>query len=81
MPAPSVAARLDKKREKSEVKARIGAGRRRLAGLCEDESVAVFLVKIDAIDAAPEWSLLMLLEQRDDGRVAVFLRDGQRREW
>ena len=58
MPTRQVAARLDKKREKSEVKARIGAGRRRLAGLCEDESVAVFLVKIDAIDAAPEWSLL-----------------------
>ena len=30
-------ARLDKKREKSEVKTRIGfAGRRRLAGLCDD---------------------------------------------
>ena len=48
MPAPQVAARLDKKKEKSEVKTRIGfAGRRRLAGLCDDGSVAVFLVKLD----------------------------------
>ena len=33
----------------------------------------------DAIDAAPAWSLLMLLEERDDGRVAVSLRDVERR--
>ena len=47
------------------MKARVGfAGRRRLDGLCDDGSVAVFLVKFDA---APEWSLLMLLEERDDG--------------
>ena len=64
------------------MKTRIGfAGRRRLARFCDDGSVALFLVKIDAIDAAPEWSLLMLLEQRDDGRVAILLGDGQRREW
>ena len=33
----------------------------------------------DAIDAAPEWSLLMLLEERDDGRVAFAFRVCHRR--
>ena len=79
MPAPQVAARLDKKREKSEVKARVGfRGTPATSRPCDDGSVAVFLVKFDA---APECSLLVLLEEGDDGRVALFLGDGQRREW
>ena len=79
MPAPQVAARLDKKREKSEVKARVGfRGTPATSRPCDDGSVAVFLVKFDA---APEWSLLMLLEKRDDGGVAPFFYDVKRREW
>ena len=79
---PPLAARLDKKKEKSEVKTRIGFFgtsatsrllRRWQYGRVPREN------RHDAIDAAPEWSLLMLLEERDDGRVAFLLRDAQRR--
>ena len=50
------------------MKTRIGfAGRRRLARFCDDSCARVPREnRHDAIDAAPEWSLLMLLEERDD---------------
>ena len=41
------------------------------------QSYIKFPLVVDAIDAAPEWSLPMRLEERDDGRVAFAFCDGQ----